>query len=182
MNRRVQQIAPATAKKLVAAAGEGLSGGWILVGGALLLYLGASARATQDIDLVPMGEMSNREQLKLFALAEGLGLPPEAVNSAAGYFLHKLKDFKSSLELLHEGSKARIFRPNATLYLRLKLSRLSESDLSDCLAMLKWAAAQGEVIEPKFIKEGLPKALREASADPERLARLEVLARSVRSG
>ncbi len=174
-----QGLPSAVVKKLVIGAGKSLSGDWVLVGGALLLYLGASERVTEDIDLVPAGEMANSDQLKLFGLAEELGLPVEAVNSAAGFFLKKIKGYRSALELLHEGPGARIFRPNATLYLRLKIPRMSESDLADCMAMLRWVRSdddgqwRGE-LHIAEIRAAIASEMKSAKGTP-RGARLEEL-------
>lgn len=170
-------------QKLVRRAGQKLTGEWVLVGGALLIFLGASHRATQDIDLVPAAADGNPEQLKLFELAEELGLPVEAVNSAAGFFLQKIKGYRESLVLLHQGPSARIFRPSATLYLRLKIARLSESDLADCMAMLQWAAREGgEEVDEVALKKAITAELKKASgqSDPKpRAERLEALLREL---
>lgn len=52
-----------------------------------------------------------------FALAQGL--PLEAVNSAADFLPRRIPDRTDELELLHEGTHARIFRPTPTLLLLL---------------------------------------------------------------
>lgn len=58
-----KSISTPLTQKLVRRAGQKLTGEWVLVGGALLIFLGASHRATQDIDLVPAAADGNPEQL-----------------------------------------------------------------------------------------------------------------------
>lgn len=69
-----------------------LRGDWILVGGSLLHVLGLSERETIDIDLIPYGEISNTDQLKIMEIAEKNGFPPEVINFSAEYFLKKQKN------------------------------------------------------------------------------------------
>jgi hypothetical protein len=168
------------AKKLIAEALKTLEGDWVLVGGALMLVLGAGKRATQDIDLVALDEGAGAsQQLRLFELAEKLGLPVEAVNSAAGYFLRKIRGYRAGLELMAEGKRVRIYRPNPALYLKLKAARLTESDLQDCLSMLEWARRKA----PAELERCLPDLDRfsrslEAGTDA-RGARLRVLVKAI---
>lgn len=76
------------------------------------------------------------ERLALMELAAEAGLPIEAVNSAADFFVRKIADWRDQLVELHRGPRATIFRPTPTLYLLLKLGRLTETDLDDCLALI----------------------------------------------
>jgi len=120
-------------------AGDKLAGDWVLLGGSLMPLLGEYIRATHDIDLAGFGPKEQAQTLKLLELAEDLRLPIEAINQAAAFFLHKIPKWKEDLILIHKGAKASIYRPNATLYVCLKLSRFSESDLEDCFAMIRVA-------------------------------------------
>ena len=38
--------------------------------------------------------------------------------------------------MLFEGERGRVYRPNATLFLLLKIGRMSERDLADCKTVL----------------------------------------------
>lgn len=148
-----------TLKKLIKLAGEKLSGEWILLGGTLLPSLGVNERVTLDIDLVPSHAKNNEDHLKLMELAEFLKLPVESVNPAGEYFLKKIPDYEKHLLLLHQGSSATVFRPDLELYLRLKVPRLSESDLSDCLAYLKYTKKNKEDFSPNKMITYLKKEL-----------------------
>ena len=148
----------------------------------MLPLLGVGHRSTMDIDLAGISEQGQSETLKLMELAEELGLPIEAINQAAAYFLLRETDFRKHLVLLHQGTRATFFRPDATLFVRLKVSRLSESDLEDCLQMLKFAARHGEKpdrtalskrITQEMGKETAKAAASDAGSD--RRARLERL-------
>lgn len=147
-------------RKFTAAAADELTGDWILVGGTLLPALGIDHRVTTDIELVPIRAAGNSSSLQLMALAEKHGLPVESVNPAAAYFLEKIADYRDSLVLLVEGKKARIFRPNGTLFLRMKMARMSESDLLDCLEWLKWAKREKEPLDLKKLRSELDRELK----------------------
>ena len=71
------------------AAGEQLTGDWVLVGGALAALWFAADRVTVDVDLISLPDRPERRyELMDFALAQGL--PIEAVNSAADFFLRRI--------------------------------------------------------------------------------------------
>jgi hypothetical protein len=76
-------------------------------------------------------------------LAAARGLPIEAVNSAADYFVRRIPGFRAEIDVLHRGSRATIYRPSVTLFLLLKVGRLSEKDLLDCTDLLAHARASG---------------------------------------
>lgn len=143
----MSKIGAALIKKFIKKAGEKLDGQWVLMGGSLMPFLGASARVTYDIDLAGFGKKERAQNLEILEIAEDLGVSVEAVNQAAGFFLQKIDSWKSDLVVIHQGRKSTIYRPSATLYLILKIQRLSESDLEDCLAMLKIAKKVSEDID-----------------------------------
>ena len=58
------------------------------------------------------------------------------MNSSADFFVRRIDDWREHLVVLHRGARATIFRPDATLFLLLKLARLSEVDLADCLTVI----------------------------------------------
>ena len=66
------------------------------------------------------------------------GLPVETINQAAGLFLRKIANWNKMLVPLIKGT-ATIYRPNVTLFLLLKMERLSESDLGDCIEFIKFS-------------------------------------------
>ena len=69
----------------------------------------------------------------LVAIAEKQGLPIETINQAANYYLHKTH-FKPFLIPWIQGQKSTLFRPHFSLFLELKLARLSPSDAEDIFA------------------------------------------------
>ncbi len=115
-----------------------ISGDWVLVGGALLCVLGLTDRVTIDIDLVPLGKVTNRDQLAVMEIAEKNGFPPEAVNFGAEYFVKKQKGWEKELVLLRDTGKARIYRPTKRLFRRLKEGRATETDLADIALYESW--------------------------------------------
>jgi hypothetical protein len=135
----MKPLTPELLGKFLELASDRLEGDWVLLGGTLLPALGHNVRVTVDIDVVSLSsERRPSQSLALMKIAEDLGLPVEAINSAAEYFLSKQTDFEKELVVLHAGKKARILRPNAFLYLRLKIERMTESDLIDCLSLLRF--------------------------------------------
>jgi len=134
-------------KKFIMQAGDRLSGDWVILGGAVLHLMNLNIRVTTDIDIAGPITATMKDTVVLMDIAAELGLPVEAVNQAASYFLFKIEGWENSLVLVHEGQSARILRPNVNLFLQLKINRLSESDLMDCLAILKVAAELGERLD-----------------------------------
>lgn len=124
------------------AAGRQLHGDWVLLGGALAAVWFSPDRKTEDIDLISTSDAAS-DRLQLMELASGLGLPIEAVNSAADFFLRRIPGWRDELELLRAGAQCRIFRASPTLFLLLKLGRLSEDDLEDCLQLLAKCRTDG---------------------------------------
>ena len=115
-----------------------LDGDWIIIGGTLLPMMGIDHRVTIDIDIINLDfKSSTNETIQLMEIAESLKLPIESINQAGAYFLSKIDNLKEHLVLLDKSKKCRIYRPDAYLYIRLKIARMSESDLSDCLIFIK---------------------------------------------
>ncbi len=134
-------------RALIEAAGEQLTGEWLLVGGAVAAVWFSADRLTEDIDLVGLGgTLSERDAL--MDLAAARGLPIEAVNSAADYFVRRIPGFRAEIEVLHAGSRATIYRPSVSLFLLLKVGRLSEKDLLDCTDLLAYARRTGLALDP----------------------------------
>jgi hypothetical protein len=153
-------------------AGDSLEGEWVLIGGTVLPLLGVEHRSTTDIDLIGLHPAEQAQSLALMELADRLGLPVETINQAGGFFLSRLPGFENELVLLHQGKTARIFRPNATLYLLLKLRRMSESDLQDCQQWLSWTKTQGETIDIQRVLESVDSE-KKRDPHPERVQRLD---------
>jgi hypothetical protein len=155
-------------------AGDSLSGEWVLIGGTVLPLLGVEHRSTTDIDLIGLHPSKQAQTLALMELAAELGLPIETINQAGAFFLSRIPDFEKELVLLHQGKSARIFRPNATLYLLLKIRRMSVSDLQDCQEWLKWTTQKGEAIDHRRVLASI-ESERKRDPHPERIQRLREL-------
>jgi hypothetical protein len=130
-----------------------LKGDWVLLGGALVAVWLSAKRRTEDVDLAGPGKRAD-ERLQLMRLARELELPVEAVNTAADFFLHQVKGWRRHLVLLQEGRTARIFRPDATLFLILKARRMSQRDLDDCRLLLKRSSARSE-LDPARVRAAI---------------------------
>lgn len=150
--------------RLVEAAGERLTGDWVLVGGALAALWFSPERATEDVDLVAVvDEQGKRYEVVELALAQGL--PLEAVNSAADFFLRRIPGWQEELEVLHAGPRARILRPSPTLFLLLKIGRMSEADLGDCLGLIALVERCGLPLDGARVEAGID-ALKGARPSP----------------
>lgn len=150
--------------RLVEAAGERLTGDWVLVGGALAALWFSPERATEDVDLVAVvDEQGRRYELMGFALAQGL--PIEAVSSVADFFLRRIPGWQDELEVLHAGPRARILRPSPTLFLLLKIGRMSEADLDDCLGLIAFVQRSGLVMDAARVEAGID-ALKDGGPSP----------------
>ena len=111
-----------------------LTGEWLLVGGALLNILGISNRETIDIDLVPLGEVTNQDQIRIMEIAEQTGFPPETVNFSAEYYVKKIEYWKDEIILMFENDVLKIYRPTRKLFTALKKQRGTEIDILDIKA------------------------------------------------
>jgi hypothetical protein len=130
----------------LALAGDTLDGEWLLIGGAAAAAWFAPSRTTEDIDMVGLGG-TQAERFALMDLATAAAVPIEAVNSAADFFVRRIAGWRDQLELLHRGARATIYRPSPTLFLLLKIGRLTAVDLEDCLAMLAHTRASRDTID-----------------------------------
>jgi hypothetical protein len=155
-------------------AGERLAGDWVVIGGTVLSLLGGGQRVTVDIDVAGPEDAGMAETLVLFGIAEELGLPPEAINQAAAFFLHRVPGWREHLVPVHTGPRARILVPDATLFVLLKLGRLTEADLADCLAMLALAGRRGWPVDGEGLRQAVLGAMGE-DASPGRTERLRTL-------
>lgn len=127
-------------------AGVRLTGDWLLIGGAAAAAWFSVERTTEDVDLIGLGGTA-AERLALMDLAVDAGIPIEAVNSAADFFVRRIDGWRDELVVLVRGERATIYRPSATLFLLLKLARLTAIDLDDCLRLLAHCAAEGESVD-----------------------------------
>jgi hypothetical protein len=150
--------------KFLQLASEKLKGRWLLVGGTLLPAVGIDVRSTVDIDLVGLGDTERLQNLELMELAEKLGLSIESINQAADYFVKNSKYHESDLIPLKRGKSAVIYRPSLQLYWQLKIARLTESDVADCLAYLGYCQGQGDKVSKKFLQEMIKREQRKESS------------------
>ncbi len=148
-----------------------LKGDWILLGGTVLPALGVEVRSTTDIDVAKIGESDHSDTLQLMELAEKLGLPVETINQAGSYFLNKIPDFQKHLVVLHRGTHATFYRPDLYLFVQLKIQRMSESDLQDCIEMIKFEKGFRNF---ESLKKLLSAQIRRSSS-AEKIKRLEKL-------
>src|SRR5206468_307754 len=123
-----------------------LPGDWLLIGGGLVALWLDGRRTTEDVDLVGI-EGTGADRLSLLGLAHDLGLPIEALNSAADFFVYRIPDWRAQIEPFRSGRAGRIFRPTPTLFLLLKLARLSSRDLDDCLQLLATSHAESAPVD-----------------------------------
>ncbi|MDB5036674.1 MAG: hypothetical protein JWQ35_202 [Bacteriovoracaceae bacterium] len=144
------------------------------MGGTVLPLLGIGSRLTEDIDFIGFDAKERSQNLELMEIAESLEIPVEAINQAAGFFLKKIDSWRQRLVLLHEGRSAKIFRPHLNLYLLLKIPRLSESDLDDCLHFIRYAKSIKELVDKKLILKAI-RQKRKSSDSIQLLNRLELL-------
>lgn len=133
-------------RSLVEQIGQRLDGEWLLIGGAAAADWFAPARTTEDIDLIGLGG-TQAERFALMQFAADVGLPIEAVNSAADFFVRRVDGWRDQLVILHRGPRATVFRPSSTLFVLLKIARLSQTDLEDCLGLIAHCKTSDEAIE-----------------------------------
>jgi hypothetical protein len=149
-----------------------LDGDWVIIGGRVLPLVDIQHRVTLDIDVV--GPEWNQQTLELLQIAVAIGLAPEAVNQAAAFFLHRIPGWGHHLIPVRKGLRATFHRPDSTLYVLLKLARLTATDLQDCMQYLQWAGDRNETIEADVLRQAVDRELG-AGPGPEKRERLEAL-------
>ncbi len=166
-------------ERFVAMAADELSGDWVVMGGSVLCLVGAGSRVTLDIDVAGPPESRQEQALLLMEIAERLGLPVEAINQAGAFFLRRIEGWQDRVVVVKEGRGARILRPDATLFLQLKVSRMSESDLSDCTSFVRWSSRRGEHPEMDVVLRAIDEARGscESARQQERLDELRTFLR-----
>ena len=132
-------------------AAEKLSGDWLLVGGAAAAVWFQPDRTTEDLDLVGLPGTTD-PRMQLLEFADGEGLPVEALNSAADFFVRRISGWDSGTALLIEGDGARFHLPSPTVFLLTKLARLSEADLHDCFALLEHIRTADLTVEVERVR------------------------------
>jgi hypothetical protein len=132
--------------EVLATAADRLEGDWLLVGGALVALWLEPRRVTEDIDLVSITGSSDQRH-ELMRLAADAGLPIEAVNSAADFFVRRIPGWQQEIVPFRSGTGATIYRPTPTLFLLLKVGRLSDQDFADCQALLARARVEGLALD-----------------------------------
>jgi hypothetical protein len=162
--------------EIVDAIAERLPGEWLLVGGALAALWLEPRRTTEDVDVVGLGGTTG-ERMALMQLAGELDLPVEALNSAADFFVRRIEGWRDEVEPFRQGSRGRIYRPTVTLFVLLKLRRLSEPDLADCLAAVARARTDGLRFDPSRVLAALDTL--EPAAETELARRREQLRAAV---
>jgi hypothetical protein len=165
-------------KKFLELAAKELKGDWVVMGGTVMVLMGVNERFTVDIDLAGPKTATQADTLKLMTIAEKIGLAPEAINQAGAFFLNRIPRWEDNLVPILQTKHFSLSRPNSFLFLQLKIARLSESDLGDCLNMLKI-----EPLTPKQaqkLKTEINKALRNSKATNEFKQRCHLLLKSLR--
>jgi len=138
-------------ESVVAAIADELPGDWLVLGGALVSLWLDARRTTEDVDVVGLGG-TLQERYALFRLAANLGLEPEALNSAADFFLEQIPNWRAELEVWRSGARGTIWRPSATLLVLLKSGRLSAQDLADCEAAITRSRIEGLRFDPERVR------------------------------
>lgn len=131
---------------------------------------------TPAIDVAGPDEAGVAATNELLRIARDLGLPVEAVNQSAAFFLHAIPDWRNRLHVLLVGSSARVLVPDVALFVELKLGRLSPSDLEDGLERIALARSRDDDVDDQRLL-ALISAQRDGRFNPDRLARLDVLRR-----
>ena len=148
------ELGRAEVERFLDAAVAALEGEWLLVGGAAAALWFAASRTTADIDLIGLAGTMD-ERIRLMDLAAAHGLPVEAVNSAADFFLRRIPGWRQEIEVLRVGARMTLYRPSPTLFLLLKIGRLSQQDLADCHALLDCVRQRGLSLDVPRVRAAL---------------------------
>ena len=98
---------------------------------------------------------------------------PRPVPRLAGaFFLHEIDGWRSGLIEVHRGPTATVCVPSPTVFVLSKLERLSESDLDDCRAMIRWARAIGAALDLARLRAAIGDRLATSAERARRVAAL----------
>ena len=99
-----------------------------------------NTRGTHDLDLIPIPiGLSPEKRTQMILEMKKIGLSPEQLNSAADFFIGRVKDWEKNILIVRQFSGGKIYRPNLTLFSFLKFSRGTPIDLDDIRAAeRKW--------------------------------------------
>jgi hypothetical protein len=159
-------------KKFIELGLEQLTGDWIIIGGTILPLLEIDYRVTTDIDLAFTTSGGKDQTLELMQIAEQMSLPIEAINQAGAFFLFRISDWKNKIILLKKNKKTAFYRPNTTLFLELKIARMSETDLMDCFKMIEYFKHE---LDGKKINRLIKSELQKEKSNKDRAKRLKEL-------
>ena len=152
----VRKIDNSTLQSFFMACDARIAGKFVILGGSVMHLINYSDRVTLDIDVAAFNlENLNLLQAQLIGIADAIGLPFEAINQAASFFLYKVPDWNENLVMVFGGENCSFYRPNAFLYIQLKAARLSENDLEDCLRMIRFARKKQENIDLESLEKVL---------------------------
>ncbi len=158
--------------KFIKEAAEQLSGDWVLIGGSAMLLMDIQTHPTMDIDIAGSKNAKQKDILTLMQIAEKLNLPIEAINQAGAFFLFSIKDWQKQLIQIHKGKNAIFFIPTPSLMILLKIKRMSEIDLIDCLNIVK---AHRDLNFENISREIKNEIKKVQAVDKEKLERLKLL-------
>ena len=111
-----------------------LGGDWFLTGGSLVRLEFDAQRGTEDMDLVRIRDelqSEERSRTRLFQWLMQNQLGPEWVNTAVEPFVKRVPNWENEVIELRSGKLGRVFRPNLTLFIYLKLGRGTSADWKD---------------------------------------------------
>lgn len=141
------QLTPEILERFVSEAADRLEGEWVVIGGSALPLMGAAERPTADIDVAGPDDATLAQTIVLLEIAEELGLPVESINQAGSFFLRRIEGWRDHVVPVRKGPRTTILRPDTTLFVLLKLARFTETDLRDCVEVLRLAAKRGEAVD-----------------------------------
>ena len=167
-------LTPDILERFLGEAADRLAGEWVVIGGSALPLMGAQHRPTADIDLAGPDDATLAQAITLLEIAEDLGLAPESINQAGAFFLRRIAGWRDHLVPVREGLTATILRPDTTLFVLLKLRRLTETDLEDCIEVLIVAAKRGDEVDRARLTQTIESQFQNHPSQ-ERLTRLRKL-------
>jgi predicted nucleotidyltransferase len=160
-------------EKFLEKASQKLTGEWVIIGGTVLPLTGIEHRITVDIDIVNLNfNSSNQDSIQLMEIADELKLPVESINQAGAYYLSKMGDINEHLILLIKTKSCKIYRPDVFLFLKLKLERLSSTDLEDCIHFINKHAEEYKKYQKQISKLIMQKSKTATTEQKQRLDEL----------
>ncbi len=177
----MKPVDPRSLQKFVQLMGDELRGDWVFCSSVILPLLSVSSNVYSEIDIALPQDVDTTNIVRLFSIAERLGWPVETVQLHATHYAQSIADWRRMVLPLRKSKNCGVYRADVNLFVAMRMQRLTEADLTDCLDYVAYALREGEAINEAYLSQLIRRQLSKADSASGRSERLEALLRIVES-